>query len=186
MFYVGYILKDYKEVVELLLPEKPTGYDVVRLPLNGKKVTTSDLQMYEPYAFDLTIVDNEIVDWVRKPVKEVCEEKIFVALLSDGRVLADDGKSYKVFNSKRLNKGTDNQITEIMQYLDMDSNNRIKMWVKDGIIYSMEKCSSPFVDSWFHEDAMATYLNSFSRYKVQNMSKAREELFKAAGAAMVN
>ena len=181
--YIGYIINSNNNVVTVVLPEKPFGKLKCMLKQKDKLVGAEFYDKYELKGFTLELDDdNNVVDWKFKNVRKCVTERNFVALLADQRIVADDGKAYRLWDHKLVK--SDEWVSQFdwaFSSRQFNSVNNITLLIKDGVIYGTEcKRNYRFRESWSIEDSLANYLNSYDRYIVDNIeevaNKSRDAL----------
>lgn len=189
---IGYIIGSTESTVTVVLPEKPFGKLKCKLPQREKKVDALCYDKYELVGFSIEADQNgDIVSWKFTNVEKLVDVKYFVALLADRRVVADDGKAYKIWDHKEL------QSEEWVSQFDwafssgqFNAIDNIRLFISNGVVYGSDTHKGyRFRNSWDIEDVLAEYLNSYNRYKVSNFGTMSEEqlnpLLAAANKAIV-
>ncbi len=170
--FIGYVVGSDGNTVSVLLPTSSFAKPIIKLSVKGKSYGCYD--KYELFAFKFTMdrVGN-ILSWRMVDCRGYVETKKFVALFADGRVLTNDGKTYKVYDNPKLNdKDGTNHIDWIISRHVSEGCKDIDLYIYNGVIYGSNSNGAGVTpDSWFVEDALAVYLDSHNRYKVDNIGK---------------
>lgn len=168
---IGYIVNSCKEYFTVLLPEKPFGRLNMKFPQNGKHIIDSGCyDKYELKAFEVEVDENNnIINWRFTNISKCVEEHYVVALLADGRVLTDDCKAYKVWDSTKLHSDDWVSMYDWMfSKGTFSATNNIRAYIRNGVIYGADEGEAyKFRNSWSIEDKLAAYLNTYDRYYVQ-------------------
>lgn len=180
---IGFIISSSAETFTVVLPEKPFGKLKAKFPQKEKYVDAEYYDKYELKAFNIIVDEaNNIIDWSFKNVLKCVEVRYFVALLADRRIIADDGKAYKIWDHTAVQSETwVSQFDWAFSRGDFDTVQNVKLLIRNGIIYATEKERAyKFRESWRIEDTLAKYLGSYDRYSIRNNSTEREKLFTKA------
>ena len=175
---IGYIIGSTESTVAVVLPEKPFGKLKCKLPQREKKVDAECYDKYELRGFEID-VDNEgnVINWKFKNLEKFIDVKYFVALLTDKRVIADDGKAYKIWDHKLVQ--SDKWVTQFdwaFSNGEFSSVNNIRLLIRNGVVYGTDISNAyRFRNSWEIEDILAKYLDSYDRYSVSNFGTMSEE-----------
>lgn len=172
--YLAYYLDSNDDFLTVLLPEKPAGRLKVRLKQNEKQIDAEAYESYELHALAIEFNEaGEVLCWSEARLKDVCESTYFLAYLADGRILGHNGKCYRLYEYKNLNKEHCwNSHFEYMLDGPIDAVNNVKLWVKGNTIFGIEDCKDYiYRESWSIEDHLLDYINSYDRYyAVKNVS----------------
>ena len=179
--YLGYVVDSDDKFITVVLPSKPMGKLKHKLPQHDdKKIDAYFYEQYELCAFNIMFDEHGAVTaWCKAKVSDLCSTTYFLAYLADGRILADDCKTYKLYNSPTLiNKRRGDYYDSHLQYLLCSPSspaNNIKLYIKDKVIYGVETCEDyHYRDSWSVEDALFKYLSTYDRYyNSQNTGSVR-------------
>lgn len=171
---LGYIINSDIETVSVLIPNSKFSKPVIKLPQREKVLYCDCYDKYELHAFKIVRDDSDtITSWKMIDLSKYVKVRKFVALLADKRILADDGKAYKIFDAGKLHDGDgNNHIDYIISGNISKGYSNVDLYIVEDIIYGIRgNIGSWFEDSWSIEDAMAEYLNSYDRFKVENIGK---------------
>ena len=171
---LGYIVNSDMDTVSVMVPKSKFSKPVIKLPQREKILHCDCYDKYELCAFKVVRDKNgSITSWKMTDCSKYVEVRKFVALLADKRILANDGKVYKIFDANKLHDDDgDNHIDYLISSNIAKGYSDVDLYIVDGLVYGTKgNVGSWFEDSWSIEDIMAEYLNSYSRFKVENIGK---------------
>lgn len=171
---IGYIVSSSKEKVTVVLPQKPFGFLKQKLPQLERKVDAGCYDKYEIKVFHINVdSDNNIVSWSLKSPNKYLEVHYFTALFADGRILADDGRLYTLWDSKSLcSEDYSSHLDYMFSGAELSGVNNIRLFTNGNYIYGTEYSEAyKYRNGWDIDDVLSKYLNGYDRYYVENFGE---------------
>lgn len=133
---LGYVTSLTESAIKVL---SPIGDSIrrVTLPNNGNPKIGYG---YELYAFEVTRDEQgNVISWELGDINKYTTKRELVAVLANGKVLADDGLQYSIFDStNEIVSSKPSHAELIMSYIAPFTRGTVNLYTIDKVIYSAD------------------------------------------------